>query len=88
MPKRKYFVNSGVLDRHYNPEFMKQVLPRLPRPTAPLRDLAKSISLMSFLARAVTLIYELRPGDKSTVSASVVSLVCCDSVDSYLKTQF
>lgn len=36
--ERKYSVRLMVLDRHYNPEFMKQVLPKFWRPHTPITD--------------------------------------------------
>ena len=38
LPDKKNFVNSGKLERHCSPEFMKHVLPKLLKPTSPARD--------------------------------------------------
>ena len=36
---RKYLVSSAVFDKHYRPEFMKQVLPRFCKPQSPRAEL-------------------------------------------------
>lgn len=50
-PNKKYFVNSGEFERHCNPEFIKHVLPKFYRPTAPLRDEVVNSSLILAVAR-------------------------------------
>ena len=47
MPRRKNFVNSGELAKHYKPEFMKHVLPRFDKPTAPHFEPFVSTDLIS-----------------------------------------
>jgi len=37
-PKRKYFVNSDVFDKHYKAEFIKHVFPRFESPHTPQQE--------------------------------------------------
>lgn len=55
---KKYLVSSMVFDKHYNPEFMKHVLPKLPKPHRPRLDCFKNILFISiwFSVSTVTLL--------------------------------
>ena len=57
-PMRKYLVSSGVLDMHWIPEFMKQVLPKFYSPQRPFAPFFVTSEPKSF---AISSSIEKRP---------------------------
>jgi hypothetical protein len=70
LPRRKNFVNSGELARHCKPEFIKQVLPRFDRPTAPHFEPFVSTDLISAEESSSTVDSDDEEAVDSTVDSS------------------